>query len=119
MLRDSSGESMTFILEVSEAVKSLKCNKAAGPDELDPEHLIYSCELLLDHLTLLFNAIMEATYIPSSFLHGLAIPIPKGHNKDLSLPNNYQGITILSIQPEQGKQHRLFFPFSRSDWIAS
>ena len=39
---------------------------------------------------------MEATYIPSSFLHGLVVPIPKGHNKDLSLPNNYRGITILS-----------------------
>ena len=35
MLRDSSGESVTFTLEeVLEAVKSLKCNKAAGPDEL-------------------------------------------------------------------------------------
>ena len=97
MLRDSSGKSVTFTLEeVSEAVKSLKCNKAAGPDELDPEHLIYGGELLLEHLTLLFNAIMEAIYIPSSFLHGLVVPIPKGHNKDLSLPNNYRGITILS-----------------------
>ena len=80
---------VTFTLEeVSEAVKSLKCNKAAGPDELDPEHLIYGGDLLLEHLTLLFNAIMEATYIPSSFLHGLVVPIPTIHN--------YQGITILS-----------------------
>ena len=39
---------------------------------------------------------MEATYIASSFLHGLVVPIPKGHNKDLSLPNNWRGITILS-----------------------
>jgi len=97
MLRDSSGESVTFTIEeVSEAVKSLKCNKAAGPDELDPKHLIYGGELILEYLTLLFNAIMEATYIPSSFLHGPVVPIPKRHNKDLSLPNNYLGITILS-----------------------
>ena len=96
-LRDSTAESVTFTREeVSEAVRSLKCNKAAGPDELDPEHLIYGGELLLEHLTLLFNAIMVAIYIPSSFLHGLVVPIPKGHNKDLSLPNNYRGITILS-----------------------
>ena len=39
---------------------------------------------------------MEATYISSSFLHGLVVPIQKGHHKVLSLPNNYQGITILS-----------------------
>ena len=97
MLTNSSGKSVTFTLEkVSEAVRSLKCNKAAGPDELDPEHLIYGGERLLEYLTLLFKAIMEATYIPSSFLHGLVVPIPKGYNKDLSLPNNYRGITILS-----------------------
>ena len=67
---------MTFTLgEVLEAVKSLKCNKAAGPDELDPEDLIYGVESLLEHLTLLFNAIMDATYIPSSFLHGIVVPI--------------------------------------------
>ena len=75
------------------------CNKAAGSDELDSQHLIYGGELLLEHLTLLFNAIMEATHIPPAFLHGLVILIlliPKGHNKDLSLPNNYRGITILS-----------------------
>ena len=97
MLRDSSGESVTFTIEeVLEAVKSLKCNKAAGPDELDPKYLIYGGELILEYLTLLFNAIMEATYIPSSFLHGPVVPIPKRHNKDLSLPNNYLGITILS-----------------------
>ena len=59
LLRNSSSESVTFTLEeVSEAVKSLKCNKAAGPDQLDPEHLIYGGELLLEHLTLLFNAIV-------------------------------------------------------------
>ena len=100
LLRDSSDESVSFTLEeVSEAVK---CNTAARTDELDPEHLIYSHELLLEHLTLLFNAIMDATHIPSSFLHGLVCTIPKGHNKDLSLPNNYWDITILSIQFEQG-----------------
>ena len=72
LLRDSSAKSVTFTLwEVLEAVK---CNKAAGPDELDPEHLIYGVESLLEHLTLLFNAIMDATYIPSSFLHGLVVP---------------------------------------------
>ena len=93
LLRDSSAESVTFTHEeVSEAVRSLKCNKAAGPDELDPEHIIYGGELFLDHLNLiLFNAIMDAIYIPSSFLLGLLVPILKGHNKNLSLPNKLPG----------------------------
>lgn len=33
----------------------------------------------------------------ASFRHGLIIPIPKGHNKDLSIPTNYRGITLSSV----------------------
>ena len=82
--------------EVDEVVKSLKVNKAAGPDDIDPEHLRFGGWHLVSLLTLLFNAMMLACHIPSVFRQGLVIPIPKGHNKDLSNPSNYRGITILS-----------------------
>ena len=82
--------------EVAEVLNSLKRNKAAGPDELDPEHLRFGGEQLVKVLTLLFSAMVLAGYIPSSFRHGLVIPIPKGHNKDLTNPSNYRGIMILS-----------------------
>ena len=39
---------------------------------------------------------IAAVHIHEAFHLGLVIPIPKGHNKDLSVPNNYRGITILS-----------------------
>ena len=51
---------------------------------------------LLDHLCILFNAILATCHIPSSFLEGYVIPIPKGHNKDLSIPSNHRGISTLS-----------------------
>ena len=82
--------------EVKEAVLSLKLNKAAGQDNLDPEHLVYGGQSLIAYLTVLYNAIMATCHIPFPFLHGLVIPIPKGFNKDLTLPNSYRGITILS-----------------------
>ena len=70
LLRDPSGESVTFTLEeVSEAVKSLKYNKASGPDELDPQHLIYGVELLLEHVA---NFIVQ--YNHGSHLHPLILP---------------------------------------------
>ena len=52
--------------------------------------------VLLTILTALFNALC---YIPAPFrhMHGLIIPIPKGHNKDLSKPTNFTAITILSM----------------------
>ena len=37
-------------------------------------------------LCALFNSILLSGHIPASFRHGLIIPIPKGNNKDLSIP---------------------------------
>ena len=82
--------------EVAEAISSLKLNKAAGLDGIDPEHLRYAGSLLPATLTLLFNAIVLSGHIPHVFRNGLVTPIPKGHTKDLTNPSNYRGITVLS-----------------------
>ena len=91
-------EVVSFLLEeVSECINSLKASKAAGPDAIEPEHLhIYGGESLKVHLTAVFSTIVTERYIPEIFQLGVVIPIPKGHNKDLSVPGNYRGITILS-----------------------
>ena len=70
--------------QVKQAVKSLPTHKAAGPDGIVAEHLLYAGPLLLVHLCSIFNAILATCHIPPSFLEGYVIPIPKGHNKDLS-----------------------------------
>ena len=72
-------------------LNSLKRNKAAGPDELDLEHLHFGGQQLVKVLTLLFNSSMVlAGHIPLSFRHGLVIPITKGHNKDLANPSTIE-----------------------------
>lgn len=99
LVEDTStdSEAVTFSHEeVAEVIHSLKANKAAGADGIDPEHLIYGGDSLVVHLMVLFNAMISAAHIPEAFQLGLVIPIPKGHNKHLSVPNNYRGITILS-----------------------
>ena len=75
---------------------SLKPKKAAGPDKIEAEHLFYGGDLLAAHLTNLFNYTILSGQLPDVFLHGIVIPIPKEHDKDLSLPTNYRGISILS-----------------------
>ena len=80
----------------SEIISSLKHNKAAGSDDVDPEHIIFWGPSLARHLCLLFNAMLSATHIPAAFSHGIVIPISKTRNKDYSCPSNYRGITILS-----------------------
>ena len=83
--------------EVDEAVQPLKLGKAAGPDGIEPEHLVFGGRSLAQHLTRLFNAILLSGHIPPVYQQGqYIIPIPKSHTKDLSNPSNYRGITILS-----------------------
>ena len=48
-------------------------------------------------LSALFNVILLSGHIPASFRHGLIIHLPKGNNKDLSIPTNYRGITLSSV----------------------
>ena len=75
--------------EVDEAVQSLKLGKAAGPDGIEPEHLVFGGRSLTQHLTRLFNAILLSGHIPPVFQQGHVIPILKSHTKDLSNPSNY------------------------------
>ena len=63
--------------EVAEVIESFPTHKAPGPDEIDPEHLLYGGKQLVKHLTVLLNAIVASAHIPPSFTHGLVIPIPK------------------------------------------
>ncbi len=48
--------------EVADVIESLSFKKASGPDEIDPEHLIYDGHVLVQHLTTIFNAILETGY---------------------------------------------------------
>ena len=82
--------------EVRAAIQSLPLQKAAGPDQIQPEHLRYGGDLLVQYVTALFNLIISHEFIPTSFQHGLTVPIPKSSDKDLTNPSNYRGITLLS-----------------------
>ena len=82
--------------EISTIIQALPLRKAAGPDQLVNEHLLYAGPILPSILATIFNSILLSGHVPSAFRHGLIIPIPKGPNKDLSVPSNYRGTTLLS-----------------------
>ena len=82
--------------EVTNAICSLPHRKAAGPDGIDNEHLIFGGPMVSVCLTLIFNSILLCRYIPECFRHAYVIPILKSHNKDPSNPSNYRGISLLS-----------------------
>jgi hypothetical protein len=101
-METASGEQEDTLLvsitkaEVAAAIKSLSLQKAAGPDKIQPEHVRYGGDLLAQHLSELFNLIINQEYIPNSLQHGLTVPIPKSSDKDPTNPSNYRGIPLLS-----------------------
>lgn len=97
LLGSSPGSPFTFLQDdVEVAIKSLKLDKAAGADGIDPEHLVFAGPLFAKCLTVVFNAIILSCHLPPILCLGHIHPIPKGVHKNLQDPSNYRGITILS-----------------------
>ena len=80
--------------ELKLAIKSLKCNKAVGIDDLPAE--ILKCDNLLDTLLALFNKCFATGIIPTAWKQGIINPIPKSTTADRRDPLNYRGITLTS-----------------------
>ncbi|XP_060584147.1 uncharacterized protein LOC132740284 [Ruditapes philippinarum] len=81
--------------EVRDAVKRLNRNKASCPsDDLLNEYFIFSIDILVGHITDLFNRVFDAGYFPEIWSEGFIIPLHK--KGDHTNVNNYRGITLLS-----------------------
>ena len=93
---DSSSFTPFTVCEVQEATCSLPRDKAPGPDGIDSEHLIFGGTALSDHLAALINTLLTLRYVPESFRTGYTVLIPKGPDKDIRIPSNYRGISLLS-----------------------
>ena len=82
------------ITELKLAIKSLKCNKAVGIDDLPVE--VLKCDNLLDALLALFNKCFATGIIPAAWKQGIINTIPKSTTADRRDPSNYLGITLTS-----------------------
>lgn len=81
--------------EVENAIKNLKNNKSCGTDLILNEYLKYSSHKMLPIFVKLFNIIFEAGIVPDLWSIGVICPIYKNKG-DVTNPDNYRGITILS-----------------------
>jgi len=81
--------------EVRDAIKNLKPGKASGLDDICGEFLKYASNMVVPFLTRLFNKLYNESYFPVSWGKSVIIPLhKKGDDKN---PDNYRGITLLSI----------------------
>lgn len=84
------------LVDVSNAIKQLKCRKACGPDGIPAEAIKHAGHLLSVHLTLLFNMCLSHCYLPKDLTMTTVLPLIKNKSADLSDVNNYRAIAISS-----------------------
>ena len=75
-------------------IRGLKHGKAAGPDGISAEHLLYSHPLLCVLLSVLIRMMLKFSYVPDAFGTGTIIPLLKGDDCDPTVCDNYRAITI-------------------------
>ena len=83
------------LMETQTVIKTLKCRKSPGWDNIVAEHIIFAGKIFQKLLTVLCNIIIKFEVIPDHFKKGVIIPIPKG-DKNLTNQDNYRGITLTS-----------------------
>ena len=80
--------------EILSVVKSLKNNKASGPDKILNEYIKQTIDCMINVYVKVFNLIFEKGVFPDSWLIGIIKPIYKTGDKNNT--ENYRPITLLS-----------------------
>lgn len=81
--------------EIKNIIKILPNNKSPGLDGLDNKILKNLTSKAIVQLMHIINAILITGHFPDQWKQSVIVPIPK-NNKDLTNPNNYRPISLLS-----------------------
>lgn len=79
--------------EMIDIAANIKVGKASA-GAIKSEHFLCGSPDLLRHLQMLFNGMLQHSYVPTEFLSGTISPIVKDSQGDVSQPSNYRGITL-------------------------
>jgi len=90
--------SFITVNEVKDVLKCQKKNKSSGLNGLCMESLIYGGTRLSVHLSFLFSFCIYHSYMPSSLMESVVIPLVKNQNGDLTDVNNYRAIAIANVE---------------------
>jgi hypothetical protein len=93
----ADGISIVSYEVLDRCIRNLKCGKAAGPDGLTAEHLLYAHPLLIMHLCLLFRTMISHSFVPDDFGLGIIVPLIKDKCGSFNNVDNYRGITLTPI----------------------
>ena len=80
-------------VDMLSVVSKLKTGKASA-SFVKAEHLLHGSPKLIVHLHILFNAMIQHSYVPTEFLNGVITPLIKDSEGNHSDPTNYRGLTL-------------------------
>lgn len=78
------------MLDIASKIQLGKSSSGA----IRPEHFLFGAPELLRHFQILFNGMIQHSYVPSDFVKGTITPIVKDAQGDVSSTANYRGITL-------------------------
>ena len=81
--------------EIIKGIDKLKKGKSGGLDEISAELLQLSKGKIIEFLYTLFNKMFTLGYFPLRWAVGIVVPLHK--KGDINEPDNYRGISLLSI----------------------
>ena len=64
---------------------------------LSTDNFIFACDELFVHVACLLNCIFIHGSVPDDFVVGITIPVPKNKNVNVTISDNYRGITLSSV----------------------
>ena len=105
--RTGSTDSFIFLLiavhEVGMHIVNLKNKNSVGPDNINSFLLKLALPYVVESLTHVYNLCIEQNSFPPALKAGKVSPLPK--TKDLSDPNNFRPISLLSILTKAFERH--------------
>jgi hypothetical protein len=96
-------------------VKRQKCGKAVGSDGISMEAFIYGGTRLNVHISLLFNLFLKFSFLPTSFMKNIIIPLVKCKSGDLADVNNYRAIAVSTALSKLFENVLVSFVLSAND----
>lgn len=89
--------------DVGKAIESLKSKRTSGHDGISTAVLKLSLPFIVEPLTFIYNLCIERGEFPSDLKKAKVIPLPK--SKDLTDPNKFRPISILSSLSKPIEKH--------------
>ena len=97
MKQHESAVDVVFTVEdLACAIRSLKSNKAAGPDGRISKHSLYAGDRLPVLLTKLFNNCLVYRFMPESFATSLIEPVPKSDASKLNVFEWFRSVLLIN-----------------------